>query len=766
MDDQDEGVISQTVPVESDKMFKTPDQFGDFKMPGDFKVPEFKKPEMNPSPEIPVAAPEESKPMFKKPEMNTNVEEISSEDPVVEKTENKVEDMEKKVSFSENMKTISESDKPQKSPAEKVKANSLPLPYKEPSWGGIPEKKYHIEVLKNGSIVERIELKGQSFFVVGRLENCDITLEHPSLSRYHAVLQFKSQGSPEKPVGFYLFDLDSTHGTFHNKQKCFPKTYYRIRVGHMLKFGGSTRVLLLQGPPEDEEEENELSVTELKAKAAEKARKKQEDIAERRRKEEEEEDKDENDTNDTNDKGISWGMDDDEPEDEEFPNMENNPFAETAENESLYIDDPKKTLTAWFEREGCELVYNVEEKGYANFVCKIALPVDMPNGGPASAEATVKGGKKKDAVIQAALEACRVLDRMGLLRQAKQEALARKIKRWEDDDFYDSDDDEFLDRTGSIADKRQKRMKIAGKSTGETETYDSLLSKHGVLQAELIDVEKQLKKATEKRAVKEKGNGDDLDMYLASLKGGAQVDKETVTKLKLKMQSLRQESDRLVKLINITKPASMPELKPSQPEKPKSMAGIMIGKRFGKGGFNKLKTISASSIVKPVTVVSEQTKVLNAFLESESSQEKVLKKNEEEEIQPIGYEERKEPVAQPRIGDTSGNAKVEEIIPKGPLIPKGPQIPDSLRKVLEEQSAIAEMGKEGDTDDVNDDDGGGEKKKKGKRGDRGATRKRKNSEEIEDSFYKVGEDERYAVWLPPQGQSGDGKTSLNDKLGY
>ena len=57
-------------------------------------------------------------------------------------------------------------------------------------------------------------------------------------------------------------------------------------------------------------------------------------------------------------------------------------------------------------------MYNVEEKGCAHFVCKIELPCDMPNGGPASAEATVKGGKKKDAVIQAALEACRILDRL------------------------------------------------------------------------------------------------------------------------------------------------------------------------------------------------------------------------------------------------------------------------------------------------------------------------------------------------------------------
>ena len=67
-----------------------------------------------------------------------------------------------------------------------------------------------------------------------------------SIVKHSLHVWFKVKPSPEKPVGFYLFDLDSTHGTQHNKRKCFPRTYYRLRVGHMLKFGGSTRTAILQ----------------------------------------------------------------------------------------------------------------------------------------------------------------------------------------------------------------------------------------------------------------------------------------------------------------------------------------------------------------------------------------------------------------------------------------------------------------------------------------------------------------------------------------
>ena len=45
-----------------------------------------------------------------------------------------------------------------------------------------------------GKIVQKIDLSKKSFNTIGRLVECDIKLDHPSLSRFHAVMQY---GSPK-----------------------------------------------------------------------------------------------------------------------------------------------------------------------------------------------------------------------------------------------------------------------------------------------------------------------------------------------------------------------------------------------------------------------------------------------------------------------------------------------------------------------------------------------------------------------------------------
>lgn len=123
-------------------------------------------------------------------------------------------------------------------------------PYREPPWGGPASAPYSLETLKGGTILGTRSLKGTSCCLFGRLSSCDVCLEHPSVSRYHAVLQHRAAGlegeCDGQGPGFYLYDLGSTHGTFLNKTRIPPRTYHRVHVGHVLRFGGSTRLFLLQ----------------------------------------------------------------------------------------------------------------------------------------------------------------------------------------------------------------------------------------------------------------------------------------------------------------------------------------------------------------------------------------------------------------------------------------------------------------------------------------------------------------------------------------
>jgi protein phosphatase 1D len=118
------------------------------------------------------------------------------------------------------------------------------------------------------------------------------------------------------------------------------------------------------------------------------------------------------------------------------------------------------------------------------------------------------------------------------------------VKQWEEDDFYASDEDEFLDRTGSIEKKRRNRMKLAGREQDVVETFDSLSKKHEETVAELRSCEEELAQAVDRRdRAAARSETSDLDSYLAELRRGAQVDKETIQKLKMKIIHLKQEKE-------------------------------------------------------------------------------------------------------------------------------------------------------------------------------------------------------------------------------
>ncbi|NWV35923.1 NADAP protein, partial [Grantiella picta] len=304
-------------------------------------------------------------------------------------------------------------------------------------------------------------------------------------------------------------------------------------------------------------------------------------------------------------------------EDAEEDEVEENPIAVDFQDvqDAFYMKDPRKALQGFFDREGEELEYEYDDRGHNSWLCRIKLPVDDASGKQLVAE-VLHSGKKKEAMIQCALEACRLLDARGVLRQ---EAVSRKrkSKNWEDEDFYDSDDDTFLDRTGAVEKKRLNRMKKAGKIEEKPETYDSLVRR--------IIMALQSHPAAQ----------DSLDEFMTEIKSGCTLDSVARKKLHLRSFELRKEQQRLKGLIKLVKPAELPELKPqggsysvNAENKPKKMNLPLFGAMKGGSKF-KLKTGSLGKLpVKRPDIPESLLKTKDDGAEEEEEEEE-----EEMEVQ-------------------------------------------------------------------------------------------------------------------------------------
>ena len=130
--------------------------------------------------------------------------------------------------------------------------------YTEPEWGEATSKSGFFEVLKEGRVIETIPISaGTTFISFGRLPDNNITLDHDSISRKHAIVQFGPRNSA------FIYDLDSTHGTFLNKDRIPSRQYVKIGSDNdLIQFGASKRFYLLHL----EVTLNEYSKKELNAK--------------------------------------------------------------------------------------------------------------------------------------------------------------------------------------------------------------------------------------------------------------------------------------------------------------------------------------------------------------------------------------------------------------------------------------------------------------------------------------------------------------------
>ncbi|TMX05388.1 hypothetical protein EJD97_023602 [Solanum chilense] len=122
------------------------------------------------------------------------------------------------------------------------------------------EKKIPVfTVLKNGAILKNIFLldnppvtpvaitanqEFEEILVVGRHPDCNIVLEHPSISRFH--LRIHSNPSSHS---LSVIDLSSVHGSWISGSKIEPGVRVELKEGDKMKLGGSSREYMLHWIP-------------------------------------------------------------------------------------------------------------------------------------------------------------------------------------------------------------------------------------------------------------------------------------------------------------------------------------------------------------------------------------------------------------------------------------------------------------------------------------------------------------------------------------
>ncbi|KAI5922952.1 SMAD/FHA domain-containing protein [Camillea tinctor] len=138
--------------------------------------------------------------------------------------------------------------------------STIVLKYHEPPEARKPSPKdqWKLFVFKGDQIIDTVPLSSRSCWLVGReLAIVDLAAEHPSISKQHAVIQFRylekrnEYGDKIGKVKPYLIDLESANGTKLNSKKVPDSRYLELRDKDMIQFGESTREYVLMLAPKE-----------------------------------------------------------------------------------------------------------------------------------------------------------------------------------------------------------------------------------------------------------------------------------------------------------------------------------------------------------------------------------------------------------------------------------------------------------------------------------------------------------------------------------
>mmetsp|Transcript_7868 Transcript_7868/g.10338 ORF Transcript_7868/g.10338 Transcript_7868/m.10338 type:complete len:791 (-) Transcript_7868:225-2597(-) len=127
-------------------------------------------------------------------------------------------------------------------------------PYSPPDWALQPPPqqslKFKLAIYKKQKKVQELSVakemtkQGRGYLLFGRnSQMSDIILEHPSISRRHAVFLANEEGC------YFIMDLDSAHGTELNGKGLPGSEPTQLRGGDKICFGGSSRRYIVHGAP-------------------------------------------------------------------------------------------------------------------------------------------------------------------------------------------------------------------------------------------------------------------------------------------------------------------------------------------------------------------------------------------------------------------------------------------------------------------------------------------------------------------------------------
>ncbi|WOL12324.1 kanadaptin [Canna indica] len=660
---------------------------------------------------------------------------------------------------------------PDNSSSSGCQVGKLPVPYSIPPWSEPPGYPFCLEVLKDGAIMEQLDVSQKGAYMFGRVDLCDFVLEHPTISRFHAVLQFKKDE-------VLLYDLGSTHGTFINKRQVKKKVYTEVHVGDVIRFGLSSRLYIFQGPTELMPPEGDLEKLR-NARIREEMNDREASLSRAKV-----------DASLVN--GISWGMQEDAIE-------------EDTENgaDEITWQTYKGQFTERQEKTRSKIIKRMEKVANMKKEIDAIRAKDISQGGLTQGQQTqIARNEQRISQIMEELDSLEET-----LNESIQEsvgartgkvACAKKKENTEDEDEMLSDDDDFYDRTK----KRPSSRKSSEQQSVETVTADSLLDKKEAIINQIEDKKTLLLKEKEKVTTNSKNDsedGDDLDVYMSGL--SSQLVHDRIQKIQNELSDLQSELDKTMYLLKIADPmgetarkrdakAKTPKSKstPDIPKPPKSEekqvaapSSAINSKTEDSSSPKQAEECAEGREItedqnanKPVYTVAKP-QWLGATREMVSEENRVQETHyDENELDNfVDYKDRKKALTSVDDGTNIDQAAPGLIIRKRKPAHEAGAAADKIPKVGVSSSSEAEASaadavalllkhKRGYAALDEEEHENKTSKSKGKGKDN--SQKKRVLGPSRPAFLDSNPD--YESWVPPEGQTGDGRTSLNERLGY